>query len=74
MALPTFDSDRFSAALVRQWQRFGLPDAQAMSADQWWHALSGALAELLADIPRRSRPLADSATLIICRWSFCWAG
>lgn len=51
MALPTFDPDRFSAALVRQWQRFGLPDAQEMSPDQWWHALSGALAELLADIP-----------------------
>ncbi|KTR90949.1 maltodextrin phosphorylase [Pantoea dispersa] len=51
MALPTFDPDRFSAALVRQWQRFGLPDAQEMSPDQWWHALSGALAELLADRP-----------------------
>ncbi len=51
MALPTFDPDRFSAALVRQWHRFGLPDAQEMSPDQWWHALSGALAELLADIP-----------------------
>lgn len=51
MALPTFDPDRFSAALVRQRQRFGLPDAQEMSPDQWWHALSGALAELLADIP-----------------------
>ena len=51
MALPTFDPDRFSAALVRQWQRFGLPDAQEMSPDQWWQALSGALAELLADIP-----------------------
>ena len=49
MALPTFDPDRFSAALVRQWQRFGLPDAQEMSPDQWWQALSGALAELLAD-------------------------
>ncbi|KAA8673883.1 maltodextrin phosphorylase [Pantoea dispersa] len=51
MALPTFDPDRFSAALVRQWRRFGLPDVQEMSPDQWWHALSGALAELLADIP-----------------------
>ncbi|MDJ0023538.1 maltodextrin phosphorylase [Pantoea eucrina] len=46
-----FDSDRFSAALTRQWQRFGLPDAQAMSRQQWWHALSGALAELLAELP-----------------------
>lgn len=48
-----FDSNRFSAALTRQWQRFGLQNAQAMSRQQWWHALSGALAELLAELPAK---------------------
>jgi len=46
-----FDHARFTAALTRQWQRFGLRDAQEMTQQQWWQALSGALAELLAELP-----------------------
>lgn len=46
-----FDHARFTAALTRQWQRFGLRDAQDMTQQQWWQALSGALAELLAELP-----------------------
>jgi len=49
-----FDTDRFTAALTRQWQRFGLRDAQEMAPQQWWHALSGALAELMADLPAQA--------------------
>ncbi len=43
-----FDKTHFIAALTRQWQRFGLRNAQEMTRQQWWHALSGALAELPA--------------------------
>ncbi|MGP4131648.1 glycogen/starch/alpha-glucan phosphorylase [Pantoea tagorei] len=46
-----FDHARFTAALTRQWRRFGLRDAQEMNQQQWWQALSGALAELLAELP-----------------------
>lgn len=53
MTQPTFDPDRFSAALTRQWRRIGLQRAQEMTPDQWWHAVSGALAELLAGLPAR---------------------
>ncbi|ORM71016.1 maltodextrin phosphorylase [Pantoea wallisii] len=53
MTQPTFDQEHFSAALTRQWRRFGLHDAQAMTPDQWWHAVSGALAECLTERPAR---------------------
>ncbi|MEZ3501447.1 maltodextrin phosphorylase [Pantoea sp. KPR_PJ] len=51
MTSQPFDHARFTAALTRQWQRFGLRAAQEMNQQQWWHALSGALAELLAEQP-----------------------
>lgn len=57
MTLQTFDHERFSDALKRQWQRFGLCDAREMTQTQWWQALSGALAELLPEVsgePARS--------------------
>ncbi|WP_210080187.1 maltodextrin phosphorylase [Pantoea endophytica] len=46
-----FDRTRFKHALIRQWQRFGLHDAQEMTPNQWWQALSGALADMLAEMP-----------------------
>jgi len=59
-----FDHARFTAALTRQWQRFGLRDAQEMTQQQWWQALSG----LRSPHPGRS------ATLTISPWSFSPAG
>lgn len=48
-----FDHDRFTAALTRQWQHFGLHEAGDMTPHQWWQALSGALAEMLNALPAR---------------------
>ena len=51
MTQPAFDRDHFTHALTRQWRRFGLADATAMTRHQWWQAISGALADLLATQP-----------------------
>ncbi|MDO6407122.1 maltodextrin phosphorylase [Pantoea phytobeneficialis] len=50
-----FDRSRFMQSLTRQWQRLGLRDARDMTPHQWWHALSGALADMLADLPAHAR-------------------
>jgi len=46
-----FSQARFDAALTRQWQHLGLSSASEMTQQQWWQALSGALAEMMAALP-----------------------
>ncbi|SEK83353.1 starch phosphorylase [Kosakonia sacchari] len=48
MSKPTFNKAEFAAALTRQQQRLGIQVAGDMTTRQWWQAVSGALAELLA--------------------------
>lgn len=69
MTQPDFNPIQFNAALTRQWQRFNLRDAREMTTTQWWRALSGALADMLAAQPA-PRPRQNYAMLTICRWSF----
>lgn len=51
-----FDHARFITSLTRQWQRFGLNDPRDMTPHQWWQALSGALADRVADQPAQPAP------------------
>lgn len=46
-----FDKSLFLAALQRQWQGFGLHQAQQMTPHQWWQATSAALSGQLTAHP-----------------------
>ena len=58
MSQQKFNQARFESALTRQWQYLGLSSPQQMTPHQWWQALSGALAALLAAQPaaKKTRP------------------
>ena len=51
MSQQKFSKTRFEAALTRQFQHLGCASAGEMTRHQWWQAVSGALAELLAALP-----------------------
>ncbi|MBK0003106.1 maltodextrin phosphorylase [Erwinia sp. S38] len=51
MSQQQFNKARFDAALTRQWQHLGYSSAAEMNSHQWWQAISGTLAELLAAQP-----------------------